>query len=196
MCLDPFERENMGNAGTASLPFLMLRGRIGCIFKLMEGDNEMYPNIGRKAPASGAHIIPGRPNIFFVTVNAKDRQPWIGHSQVLTELVKVWKEKATAWLVGYFLLMPDHLHFFCAPYDLSFDIDSWITFWKRQFSKQHSNEDWNWQRKSFHHRIRDRIEYEEKLLYVEQKPVRKSFVQNATDWKLQGRVHDLRWTAD
>jgi len=34
---------------------------------------------------------------------------------VMNLLHDVWLNEATAWLVGDFLLMPDHVHFFCAP---------------------------------------------------------------------------------
>jgi hypothetical protein len=55
------------------------------------------------------HIFIGQPNIFFVTVNAKDRIPWIGQAVVQSALVKLGQENATAWRVGFYLLMPDHL---------------------------------------------------------------------------------------
>jgi putative transposase len=35
----------------------------------------------------------------------------------------LWQNEATAWYVGHYLIMPDHLHFFCAPRDLHFGID-------------------------------------------------------------------------
>jgi putative transposase len=155
-----------------------------------------FPQVGRKTPAGGAHIFIGQPNISFVTVNAKDRIPWIGQTGVQSTLVQLWQEKATAWLVGFYLLMPDHLHLFCAPRDLHFGIDQWITFWKRQFSRQHVDQDCDWQRRAFHHRVRDRIQYEEKLAYVRENPLRKGLLKTAEGWPLQGQVHDLRWAAD
>src|SRR2546423_1748375 len=94
--------------------------------------------VGRKTPAPGAHIYIGQSNIFFVTVNAKDRIPWIGQPNVQARLEEIWRGAATAWRVGYFLLMPDHLHLFCAPYDLHFGIDKWVTFWKREFSRRNA----------------------------------------------------------
>ena len=32
--------------------------------------------------------------------------------------------------------MPDHLHLFCAPRDLNFTLDAWVTYWKSQFKKK------------------------------------------------------------
>ena len=94
----------------------------------MEDKSPLYPVVGRAAPAAGAHIILGQPNIFFLTVNAKDRIPWMDQAAVQTSLVTIWRDEATAWLTGYYLIMPDHLHLFCAPRDLRFGIDAWITF--------------------------------------------------------------------
>lgn len=155
-----------------------------------------YRDPGRKTPAAGAHTFLGQPNVFFVTANAKDRVPWIGQPLVQTTLVEIWREVATAWLVGYYLLMPDHLHLFCAPRDLHFGIDSWIMFWESQFTKRHPDKLWAWQRRAFHHRMRDRIEYEDKLRYVQENPVRHNLVKGPEHWPLQGRVYDLVWTGD
>ena len=155
-----------------------------------------HAEAGRKRPARGAHILLGRTNVFFITVNAKDRVPWIGQPIVQADLARLWRHTATAWRVGYYLLMPDHLHLFCAPYDLHFPIDTWITFWKRSFSRLHPDRPWQWQRGAFHHRIRDRIEFEEKLTYVRENPVRNGLVRAPADWPLQGHVYPMLWTHD
>jgi len=42
--------------------------------------------------------------------------------------------------------------------------------------------------------MRDRIEYEEKLTYVRENPLRKKLAVNPDDWTYQGRIHDLGWT--
>jgi putative transposase len=76
---------------------------------------------GRQTPAAGAHIFLGQPNIFFVTVNAKDADDWMDDVTVQDSLAQIWTKEAKAWLVGYYLIMPDHVHFFCAPHDLHFE---------------------------------------------------------------------------
>jgi putative transposase len=152
----------------------------------------IYPDVGRQVPAAGAHILLGQPNIFFVTVNAKDAVPWMADPVVQATLAGLWSRDATAWLVGYYLIMPDHLHLFCGPDDLHFGNDPWVEFWKRQFSRRPIGQSWAWQRKSFHHRMRNRIEYEEKLAYVRENPL----VSKTEDWPYQGRIHELRWMAD
>ncbi len=155
-----------------------------------------YPPVGRTTPAGGAYIFLGQPSIFFVTVNAEDGRPWMNQSAVQSSLADFWRDEARAWLVGYYLIMPDHLHLFCAPYDLRFSINRWFTFWKRQFSRRHPEPGWAWQRRGFHHRMRNRVEYEEKLIYVSENPLRKALVKHSNDWPLQGRIHDLQWKGD
>ena len=44
--------------------------------RAMTEGHRAYPEPGRRTPAGGAHLFTGKPNIFFVTVNAKDRVPW------------------------------------------------------------------------------------------------------------------------
>lgn len=159
----------------------------------MEDHARLDPHVGRSSPASETHILLGRPNIFFLTANAKDRVPWMDQPVVLTSLVEVWRNQATAWLVGFCLIMPDHLHLFCAPRDLRFGIDNWITFWKRQFSRRHIGEPWEFQRRGFHHRIRNALEYHEKWTYVRENPIRKGLVTRPDEWPYQDTVHELRW---
>ena len=70
---------------------------------------------GRKTPAKGVKISLSGPNLVLLTVNTKDRVPWLTQPAVHTSLREIWCE-ADAWLVGDYLLMPDHLHLFCAPH--------------------------------------------------------------------------------
>ena len=159
----------------------------------MADNAPLWPHVGRKTPAGGAHIHLGERNIFFVTVNTKDRVPWMAQTAVQKTLAGIWRDVATAWLTGYYLLMPDHLHFFCAPRDLHFGIDQWMKFWKSQFSRTHLTEPWEFQRRSMHHRLRNQREYEDKLLYVRENPMRKNLARGLDDWPYQGTVHDLPW---
>ncbi len=44
--------------------------------------------------------------------------------------------------------------------------------------------------------MRNRIEYEEKLTYVRENPLRKQLVVPPGEWPYEGRIHALWWTAD
>ncbi|MSU63316.1 MAG: hypothetical protein EXS31_13110 [Pedosphaera sp.] len=62
----------------------------------MADNSPLWSRVGRAAPASGAHVFLGQPNIFFVSVNAKDRDPWVARSEVQRSLEDVWRNEATA----------------------------------------------------------------------------------------------------
>lgn len=87
----------------------------------------------RRNPSPGVHIDLGRCNFVLLTVTTENRAPWLANETAHRLLHQTWSE-AKAWLVGDYLLMPDHLHCFCAPYDLQFTIETWISYWKREFA--------------------------------------------------------------
>src|SRR5690606_28565838 len=87
----------------------------------------------RQNPAPGVHINLGQSNIVLLTVTTDKRAPWLANEIAHRFLHQTWSE-AQAWLVGDYLLMPDHLHLFCAPRDFHFTIETWISYWKREFS--------------------------------------------------------------
>ena len=107
-------------------------------------------------------------------------------------LHEIWKHTATAWLVSDYLLLPDHLHLFCAPQDLKFTIERWIGFWKDRFAKAYG-QDGTFQSGGFHHRLRDAESYAQKWHYVRENPVRQGLEERAEDWLYFGRVHEIRW---
>jgi putative transposase len=151
-----------------------------------------FDDVGRKRPAQGVHIFSDEPTIVFMTVCAQQRAPWIANATVHEHLRAAW-QSADAWLVGYYLLMPDHLHLFCAPRDLNFTIEEWVTFWKRQFRRVHQDVNCRWQPNSFHHRLRRQESYTEKWNYVRENPLRKGLVKNPEDWPHSGMMNVLRW---
>jgi putative transposase len=152
-----------------------------------------FEEVGRKHPAPGVHVQLGRPNWVLLTVTTEDRQPWLATAQVHQLIHQTWLE-ATAWLVSDYLLMPDHLHCFCAPHDLKFTIEKWTTYWKRGFHRKHGNADWKFQSRGWHHRLRDGESYSDKWRYVQENPIRKGLVTRTEDWPYQGRVHDIHWS--
>ena len=150
------------------------------------------PEIGRRNPASGVHIQPGRPNLVLLTITTENRIPWLANPMAHQFLRETWLA-ATAWLVGDYLLMPDHLHLFCAPQDFGFAIEHWTTFWKRDFRRRHGREDWHFQSRNWHHRLREDESYSAKWPYVQENPVRKGLVKQIEEWPFKGTIHQLRW---
>ena len=159
----------------------------------MEEESWLYRDAGRRAPARGVHILGSQPTIVWLTACSKDRCPWLAKPPVMEALHDIWTTQATAWLVGDYLLMPDHVHLFCAPHDLRFSIEKWVGWWKECLTKRHLDDVKLWQAGGFHHRIRSRDEYSEKWTYMMENPVRKGLAKTMYEWPWRGRVHDVRW---
>jgi putative transposase len=150
---------------------------------------------GRRTPAKGVHVSLGGPNWVFLTVCTNKRGPWLAQASVQRVLHDTREHTATAWFVSDYLLMPDHLHLFCAPHDLKFTIERWMGFWKDRFAKAHSDVG-TFQAGGFHHRLRDGEKYSEKWQYVRENPMRAGLVTRPEDWPYFGRVHEIAWSGD
>lgn len=147
----------------------------------------------RRHPAHGILYVEGQPTIIFDTVCTKDRKPWLATEEVHTLLREVWAE-ATEWLLGRYMIMPDHIHFFAAATESGVvPYENWVKYWKSQFTKRHKRPDQRWQTEHWDTRMRSEQTYEEKWEYVCENPVRAGLVQRREDWPYQGELHELRW---
>ena len=146
----------------------------------------------RKHPAQGILFVEGQPTVVFDTICTKHRQPWLATHPVHDLLCAVWRE-ATAWKVGRYMIMPDHIHLFAAATDSPISYQNWVKFWKSQFSKRHKDPDHRWQTDDWDTRMRSAENYEEKWNYVVDNPVRKGLVKRSEDWPFQGVIFDWRW---
>ena len=72
----------------------------------------------RKRPASGVFLSRYQTTIVYVTVCTRHRRRWLATPEVHELLCSVWRE-ATAWLVGRYVIMPDHIHLFAALGDIA-----------------------------------------------------------------------------
>ena len=147
----------------------------------------------RQNPSPGVHIQFDQSNVVLLTITTEKRKSWLADPTAHRLLHQVWL-KATAWLVGDYLLMPDHLHLFCAARKMNFTIEKWIRYWKREFNLKHQRPEWRFQSRGWHHRLRDGENYSEKWLYVQENPVRKGLAPRIEDWPFKGKVFDLVWT--
>ena len=146
----------------------------------------------RSRPRHQIVQIPNRPIIVLVTVCTKDRQPWLASPKVHDTLVEIWK-KATAWLVGRYVIMPDHIHLFASPCDEAVSLECWVRYWKSQFSKRHKNPNHRWQSGYWDTTLRSTESYDAKWEYVRHNPVRHGLVSKPEDWPFQGEIFVLEW---
>jgi len=150
------------------------------------------PSYHPHKPAPGVQLHTGQPTIVFLTVKTLHRAPWLTTPAIHVALRETWHQ-STHWLVGDYLLMPDHLHLFCAPgsAESAGDLERWIAYWKRLLFQTHRNPQWRFQSRGWHHRLRHGESYEDKWRYVQQNPVRGGLVRLPQDWPHQGRIFDL-----
>jgi putative transposase len=55
--------------------------------------------------------------VFFITTCTYQRAPILANEMVANILIEEWKNALDrhGWMVGRYVIMPDHVHFFCAP---------------------------------------------------------------------------------
>ena len=151
--------------------------------------------IGRGATGDvyrGVHKVRGQSTIVFVTVCTKDRKRWSCSDEIHRVLLDEWL-KARAWLVGRYVIMPDHIHLFAAPGEIDLPIERWCGYWKRNTSTTAGLPAGRWQKNGFHSRMRSQKQYEEKWIYVRNNPVRHKLVEQAGAWPYQGELFEFRW---
>ena len=140
-------------------------------------------HVGRRTPARDVVLSSDMPLVLFCTVCADDRGTWVAQEEVMRTLHQIWKNTATAWLVGSYVLMPDHLHFLCCPRvdREDVEIERWTAFWKDSFAKATKRPAWRWQRGLFHTRMRSDQHLQEKLDYIRDNPVLKGLIARSED---------------
>ena len=87
---------------------------------------------GRSHPAHLPSVVRfNTPVIFFVTVCAADRLAnTVATPLMHRHVVDAW-ESATSHKVGAYVLMPDHIHLFCAPTSPEAEnVAKWVRYWK------------------------------------------------------------------
>lgn len=151
------------------------------------------PDPSNRKPTHGILRFNNQPTVIFDTICTKHRLPWLADEDVHQLLRQVWAD-AKHWLVGKYVLMPDHIHLFAWETEQSRDYESWTRYWKSQFSKRHGNHDHRWQADHWETRIRNANAYEEKWNYIRQNPVRHELVEAPEDWPYQGELFQLEWT--
>ncbi|MDD4737037.1 MAG: hypothetical protein PHP44_13140 [Kiritimatiellae bacterium] len=134
-----------------------------------------------------------QPVILFVTVCARERRSVLASERVHQALVKVWSD-AVRYRVGYYMIMPDHVHLFCSPSERNAEkVSGWVGYWKRLVNAELKDLGALWQRDCWGRQLRHVGHYEEKWEYVSMNPVRKGLVHGVEKWPYKGCLNELRW---
>lgn len=136
-----------------------------------------------------------RSPVVFVTVCSARRRPLFARTEIDALLVAGWRA-ANHWQVGHYTILPDHIHFFCAPVlTEASSLTDWIKFWKTYVARRwpHSAEQPIWQPGFWDRQLRSVDSYGNKWDYVRHNPVRHSLVARPEDWPYQGELNVLEW---
>jgi putative transposase len=90
----------------------------------------------RKKPAHFPTVESGfRSIIIFLTVCTKQRRPLLATNESSKLLIEAWIA-ADSWRVGCYVILPDHIHLFCAPNTFQPEpLTNWISFWKNHVTR-------------------------------------------------------------
>jgi putative transposase len=136
--------------------------------------------------------------IYFVMTCTKNRRAVLARKYVAQILVEEWRlaHGRHGWAIGRYVIMPDHVHFFCRPELDAKTLPEFIGGWKswtgRQINKLlapgSATPTALWQAEFFDHVLRSSESYGEKWNYVFDNPVRASLVRAADDWPFAGEI--------
>ena len=153
-------------------------------------------SFSRKYPVHTPVItLHNRTDIIFVTVCAKDRKKIFACDEAHRIITETWRQSGK-WAVGRYVLMPEHIHFFCAPTEWNgVSLKHWVRYWKSVVSKRwHAvGEHPLWQTDFWDRQLRRGESYGAKWEYVRNNPVRAELVKNINEWPYQGELNVLQW---
>ncbi len=132
---------------------------------------------------------------YFITTSTKNRRRILDNPVAHQILREEWAAalERHGWAIGSYVVMPDHVHFFCKPTFRAKSLSKLMQQWKQWTSKRIKSElgldDSVWQEEFFDHLLRSHESYSEKWNYVEQNPVRAGLIEQAGDWPFSGHIH-------
>ena len=150
----------------------------------------------RKRPArQPVYEMGDRSAIVFVTVCTAGRRRVLANDGVHRLLIESWR-CADHWTVGRYVIMPDHVHLFCAPARVEhLPLLRWVAYWKSSVSRSWPS-DRNatlWQPGCWDRQLRHGDSYHAKWEYIRNNPVRHGLTATPETWPYQGEIAVLRW---
>lgn len=148
----------------------------------------------RRRPIHKPVVDRNGPVIVFLTVCTQDRRPILARDDAAAVVVAAWRA-ATAWAVGRYVVMPDHIHCFRTPYTDTVPLPRWVQYWKALASRAWPRRDERpvWQRDFWDTQLRRGETYAAKWEYVWSNPVRHGLVSTPQGWPFSGELTALPW---
>ena len=140
--------------------------------------------------------------IYYTTTCVRNRKSVLARDEAAQILVEEWRAARCrhGWAVGRYVIMPDHVHFFCraelGAKSLSYFVGNWKSWTSRAINalsrpRSAPAATTLWQREFFDHIVRSNESYAEKWNYVRENPVRAGLVKSADHWPYSGEIEML-----
>lgn len=133
--------------------------------------------------------------MYFVTTCTAMRRPILDSVKIHEVLRDEWEgmHRRHGWLIGRYVIMPDHVHFFASPNcEASRPLEHAIAKWKewtaRQCLRVLAAKPPFWQAGFFDHVLRSDESRSAKWSYVHANPVRAGLVKRPEDWPYAGSI--------
>ena len=139
--------------------------------------------------------VGNRSNLVFVTVCTSHRKPILAAPNIHELLLDIWSD-TSHWIVGRYVVMPDHIHLFCAPAGPeAVNVRDWVAYWKSKSARTwpRAEDKPIWQREAWDRQLRKGESYSAKWAYVLNNPVRHGLAASAEDWPYKGELCTLPW---
>ena len=135
--------------------------------------------------------------IYFITTCTLERRRILASNDVAMLLVQEWSNAHDRYglAIGRYVIMPDHVHFFCRAELAAKQLPTFMQKWKQWTSKRIGREiavavigdpgakqsGTVWQGEFFDYVLRSSESYSQKWQYVKEKPVRAELVEKSDD---------------
>jgi putative transposase len=135
--------------------------------------------------------------IYFITTCTSDRRRILASKEVAGILTDEWRNARNhhGWAIGRYVIMPEHVHFFCKAELDAKVLPTFMQRWKEWSSKRMARElnlsGRVWQEEFFDHILRSSESYSQKWDYVKENPVRAGLVKSSDEWPWQGEIESL-----
>jgi putative transposase len=133
--------------------------------------------------------------IYLISVCSDGRRPILANLLVHDILVAELRAQArkSGWLVGRYVVMPDHVHFLCAPKTEAAEtgLSDFIKRWKGACTARYrklDNADRLWQREFSDYLLRKDDSLDEKWNYLRMNPVEEGLCGKPEEWPFQGEI--------
>ena len=149
-----------------------------------------------------AHCVPysrhDDPIVIFITVCTHNRLPLLANDRVHRLLVETW-QKLTDWKVGFYTIMPDHLHFLCSEnINGCASLARWMKAWRKISARQIGTfgSDRLWQTDYWDTQIRSGAHLHAQLEYMRTNPISAGYCAPDEIWPYRGEVFDTHAPID